>query len=348
MLLRSMLVLLLTSLVLAACSSEPTSTPTSGIAATATKAVANVTHLSTNTSVPQEEVLVSSPAPTSLATDILAVEESTEATGIPEGETEIITQTRQIDGMQMVYVPPGEFQMGSTRDQIEAIAFLCEQYPDAWNKCQPEQFERECPAHAVVLGGYWIDRSEVTNARYNQCVQAGDCRPSRLADDSQYNGEGYPVAGIPWKDAVDYCSWAGGRLPSEAEWEYAARGPENLIYPWGQEFVCEGGNFLDESTGCEDGYSGPSPVGIFPQGNSWVGAWDMTGNVWEWVADEFSPYPGASDGASNAVTSTDTHILRGGSWGYTPAFVRGAYRYPVPPEADYLAVGFRCAVSGEE
>ena len=238
--------------------------------------------------------------------------------------------------------------MGSTREQIEAVAPLCEQYPDAWNKCQPEQFEREYPAHTVTLGGFWIDRHEVTNAQYSLCVQAGACRPSRLTNDEKYNGGDFPAAGIPWRDAVDYCSWAGARLPTEAEWEFAARSPESLIYPWGQAFVCEGGNFLDESTDCEDGYSGSSPVGSFRQGDSWVGAWDMAGNVWEWVADEFSTYSGASETEANTVTSSDTHILRGGSWGYTPAFVRAAYRYPVPPEADYLAVGFRCAVSGEE
>ena len=344
----SLMLLLPTILVLAACESGLRSAPSNGIDAKPTQTVSVVISSPTNTSLAQEEVMTTSPAPTSAAIDLPAVEESAEAAGIPEGATEIVTDTRQIDGMEMAYVPPGEFQMGSSREQIEAIALLCEQYPDAWNKCQPDQFEREYPAHAVTSGGYWIDRSEVTNAQYNLCVQAGDCRPSRLANDVKYNAVDLPVAGIPWSDAVDYCSWAGGRLPSEAEWEYAARGPESLIYPWGQEFACEGGNFLDDSTGCEDEYSGSSPVGSFPEGDSWVGARDMAGNVWEWVMDEFRVYPGASEAASKAVTSTDTHILRGGSWGYTPAFLRAAYRYAVPAEADYLAVGFRCAVSWEE
>ena len=84
-------------------------------------------------------------------------------------------------------------------------------------------------------------------------------------------------------------------------------------------------------------------MGSFPQGDSWVGALDMAGNVWEWVGDEFGSYPDASQTKESSASSTDTHILRGGSWGYTPAFVRAAYRYPVQPEADYLAVGFRCA-----
>ena len=331
---------------LAACGSGLRSTPSTGTDAKPTQTVSVVMSSPKSTSLAQEEVVTPSPAPTLTAIDLPTVEVSAKAEGIPEGGTEIVTDTRQIDGMEMVYVPPGTFQMGSSREQIEAIAILCEQYPDAWNKCQPDQFEREYPAHAMTLGGYWIDRSEVTNAQYDQCVQAGDCRPSRLANDVKYNGMDLPVAGIPWSDAVDYCAWVGARLPSEAEWEYAARGSENLIYPWGNDFICDGGNFLDDSTGCEDGYSGSSPVGSFPEGDSWVGAWDMAGNVWEWVIDEFSAYPGASETEANPRASTDTHILRGGSWGYTPAFVRAAYRYPVPPEADYLAVGFRCAADG--
>jgi len=348
MVIKSMLGLLLASMVLAACASRIRSTPSNGIEAKPTQTVSVVISSPTNTSRSQEEVVTPSPVPVTNTTDLPAVEESTEATSIPEQGVEMSTRTRQIDGKKMVYVPPGTFQMGSSREQIEAIALLCEQYPDAWNKCQPDQFEREYPAHSVTLDAYWIDRHEVTNAQYSLCVQAGACRPSRLTDDDMYNGGESPVAGIPWSDALDYCSWAGGRLPSEAEWEFAARGPENLIYPWGNDFICDKGNFLDDSTACEDGYSGPSPVGSFPEGNSWVGARDMAGNVWEWVMDEFRVYPGASEAASKAVTSADTHILRGGSWGYTPAFVRAVYRYPVPPGVDYLAVGFRCAVSGEE
>ena len=340
--------LLPTSLVLAACASGLMLTPGTGTDAKPTQTVSVVISSPTNTSQPQVKVLTPSPALVTTSTDLPVEEPSPSAACISEGGDEVVTQTRKIDDMEMVYVPAGAFLMGSTREQIEAVAPLCDQYPDAWNKCQPEQFEREYPAHVVTLDAYWIDRHEVTNAQYTLCVQAGACRPSRLSNDDKYNGGDFPAAGIPWRDAVDYCSWAGVRLPSEAEWEYAARGPESLIYPWGQAFVCEGGNFLDESTGCEDGYSGSSPVGSFRQGDSWVGAWDMAGNVWEWVADEFSAYAGASVNEANTVTSSDTHILRGGSWGYTPAFVRAAYRYPVPPEADYLAVGFRCADLGED
>jgi formylglycine-generating enzyme required for sulfatase activity len=176
-------------------------------------------------------------------------------------------------------------------------------------------------------------------------VEAGGCQPSRLENNPAYNGADFPVAGLPWQDAVDYCIWVGGRLPTEAEWEYAARGTQASIFPWGDFFQCEGGNLYDPDTGCEDGFSEPAPVESFPAGDSWCGASDLTGNVWEWVADQFGEYPSGTYTAANPSTTTAKHVLRGGSWGYPPAFSRSAYRYIVPPDANYLAVGFRCAVS---
>jgi formylglycine-generating enzyme required for sulfatase activity len=196
----------------------------------------------------------------------------------------------------------------------------------------------------VTLDGFWLDQTEVTNAQYSLCVEAGDCRPSRLAGDPAYNQAGYPVAGIPWQDAATYCVWAGGRLPTEAEWEYAARGSEGRVYPWGDEFDCAGGNFGDEITGCDDGYAGPAPVGRFPGGSSWCGALDMAGNAWEWVADAYGAYSAEDQTNPTGPADGDERILRGGSWAYYPPFLRAAHRYPVPRTADYLAVGFRCAI----
>jgi formylglycine-generating enzyme required for sulfatase activity/L-ascorbate metabolism protein UlaG (beta-lactamase superfamily) len=258
------------------------------------------------------------------------------------------TWTRSTDGMVMIYVPGGTFQMGSTDAQIDEAMALCEQYPDEYGKCEVETFEEESPQHAVTLDGFWIDRTEVTNAQYTLCVADGACRKSRLADQPAYNDDDYPVAGIPWQDAADYCGWSGGRLPTEAEWEYAARGPEGRVYPWGDEFDCGRGNFWDDATGCDDGYREPAPVGSFPTGASWCGALDMAGNAWEWVADVYGPYPAEAETDPAGPATGSERILRGGSWGYLPAFVRSAYRYPVPPTANYLAVGFRCVVpSGE-
>ncbi len=255
------------------------------------------------------------------------------------------TWTRPGDSMEMVYVPTGSFLMGSSPAQIDGAIALCQQYPDDYGKCEQQPFEAESPQHPVVLSGFWIDRTEVSNAQYSLCVQDGDCRRSRLAGNGAYNGDDLPVAGIPWQDAADYCAWAGGRLPSEAEWEYAARGESGYIFPWGDAFDCAGGNLWDAYTGCDDGYtSGPAPVGRFPAGISWCGALDMAGNVWEWVEDYFAPYRQEEETDPSGAKSGEERILRGGSWGYGPAFVRTAYRYAVPATADYLAVGFRCVI----
>jgi Tol biopolymer transport system component/formylglycine-generating enzyme required for sulfatase activity len=258
------------------------------------------------------------------------------------------TWARSTDGMTMVYVPGGTFQMGSTNAQIKGAMSLCDQYPDEYGKCKAVNFETESPQHAVTLDGFWIDRTEVSNAQYALCVADGACPESRLASDPTYNGDDYPVAGVPWQDAMDYCAWAGGRLPTEAQWEYAARGTASYVYPWGNEFDCQGGNFWDEGTGCDDGHPKPAPVGSFPAGISWCGALDMAGNAWEWVADVHSPYPVEAQENPTGPATGSERILRGGSWGYLPAFVRTAYRYPVPPTADYLAVGFRCAIPAGE
>ena len=258
------------------------------------------------------------------------------------------TRTRPADGMTMIYVPGGTFLMGSDDAQIDIARALCEEYPDDYGKCKQAPFEDESPQYAVTLEGFWLDRTEVTNAQYTLCVADGACRRPRLASDPIYNGDGYPVAGIPWQDAVDYCTWAGGRLPTEAEWEYAARGTEGAIFPWGDEFDCAGGSFWDSGTGCDDGYPKPAPVGSYPQGTSWCGAVDMAGNVWERVANLYGSYPVEAQTNPKGPVSGSERILRGGSWGYLPAFLRTAYRYPVPPTADYLAVGFRCAASTDD
>jgi formylglycine-generating enzyme required for sulfatase activity len=246
--------------------------------------------------------------------------------------------------MAMVYVPGGTFQMGSTDFRVEATLRLCEEYPDPWGKCELERFQVESPQHTVALDGFWLDRTEVTHAQYSRCVEAGACMPSRLAGDAAYNQADYPVAGIPWQDAAAYCAWAGGRLPTEAEWEYAARGSEGRVYPWGDDFDCAGGNFGDDITGCDDGYGEAAPVGSFPAGASWCGALDMAGNAWEWVADAYGAYPAQEQTNPTGPAAGDERILRGGSWAYYAPFLRTAHRYPVPPTADYLAVGFRCAV----
>ncbi|MFH2040499.1 MAG: FG-GAP-like repeat-containing protein [Chloroflexota bacterium] len=156
--------------------------------------------------------------------------------------------TRSSDGMVMLFVPGGNFQMGSSDDDLDAT---------------PDEF----PQRSITLDAYWIDQTEVSNAQYVLCVEQGKCRESRVAGNPAYNGSRLPVTGVSWQDAVDYCEWAGGRIPTEAEWEYASKGRENLIYPWGNEFDGSLLNFCDANcdenwaeTTINDGYTESAPV----------------------------------------------------------------------------------------
>lgn len=154
------------------------------------------------------------------------------------------TRTRSTDGMEMVYVPAGTFQMGSNDVQVEEARVLCEQYPDEYGKCQDADFTSESPPHAVTLDGFWIDRTEVTNAQYGLCAASGACPEARLADSPAYNGEDYPVAGIPWQDAGDLLrlGWraaaGGGRVGIRRP------GPRWHSVPLGERIRLRRGQFL--------------------------------------------------------------------------------------------------------
>jgi formylglycine-generating enzyme required for sulfatase activity len=189
------------------------------------------------------------------------------------------------DGMILLFVPAGEFRMGSEDGGSD-----------------------EKPVHKVYLDSFWIDQTEVTNAMYAKCVSDGECiQPSGLTyyNDSHYSN--HPVIYVSWNDAVAYCSWTDRRLPTEAEWEKAASWDElkraKYVYPWGFEFDCKKGNFLDRISNC-DVFPITSPVGSYSTGASPYGVLDMAGNVWEWVSNLYQPYPySAMDGRERLGTS---------------------------------------------
>jgi formylglycine-generating enzyme required for sulfatase activity len=234
----------------------------------------------------------------------------------------------------MVYVPAGEFEMGSTDAEVDDAMQLCDEYHGG---CDRGWFEDEQPAHAVELDGFWIDQTEVTNAQYALCVADGDCEESGYADDGDYNGDDYPVVGVDWYNAAAYCQWAGARLPTEAEWEYAARGPQGHTFPWGKDApTCQ----LAQCGAC----SGRTvPVGSLPDGASWCEALDMAGNVWEWVADWYGDYPSGRQVNPTGPSSGADRVLRGGSWVWNPNYVRGAHRREGTPGYGHSDRGFRCA-----
>jgi formylglycine-generating enzyme required for sulfatase activity/Tfp pilus assembly protein PilF len=259
------------------------------------------------------------------------------------------TWVRPADGMIMVYVPAGEFQMGSSDDQIDALPDLC---PPGQDDCPLGTLkDEEQPAHTVAVDGFWLDLTPVTIGQYFACMTEGDCEYGRPISFELPKAD-RPMVWVNWGQAREYCTWAGGRLPTEAEWEYAARGPSAWIFPWGNEFDGTQLNYCDarcQEAGADlrfdDGYADLGPVAAYPSGASWCGALDMAGGVWEWVADWFGRY--TADRQTNPAGSSEGEhrVLRGGAWNTAPYLTRNSTRGWNVPDTSGPNIGFRCASS---
>jgi formylglycine-generating enzyme required for sulfatase activity len=259
-----------------------------------------------------------------------------------------------MDDSVMLFVPAGAFWMGSTDEDIDAILAEC-------SDCQRNWYVDEQPQHEVTLDAFWIDRTEVTNAQYRRCVEDGACNPPlrkrSYTRDSYYGDpefDNYPVVYTDWEQANAYCTWASKRLPTEAEWEKAARGTEGLLYPGGHAFdgnlvnLCDANCTLDwKNEDWDDGYPDTAPVGSYEDGASLYGALDMAGNVWEWVADWYGEdyYANSPDSNPQGPDSATSRVLRGGSWVSRWYDVRAANRADDYPVSSINQFGFRCAVS---
>jgi formylglycine-generating enzyme required for sulfatase activity len=200
----------------------------------------------------------------------------------------------------------------------------------------------ERPAHDVAVAGFQIDRFEVTNALFDAFAQATGYQTENEQKGSSQTWQSHftpetvnnPVVVVSWNDAVAYCEWAGKRLPTEAEWEFAARGTDGRIYPWGNEYD------PSKFNGKTSGIRGTVHVGSYPAGASAFGADDMAGNVWEWTADWYQAYP---DGAPSSFFGEKFRVTRGGGWFDEGKQVRTSNRSSADPTAANDDLGFRCA-----
>jgi formylglycine-generating enzyme required for sulfatase activity len=253
-------------------------------------------------------------------------------------------------GIEQVWVTADCFRQGSNS-------------PDGWAGLEasaPSWAKRamayEVPAHEVCLSaGYWIDRYEVTNAAFQAFVEAGGYDQQALWSAQGWNWKekigkalgvpsrcenadqpDHPRACITWYEAEAYAAWRGGTLPTEAQWEYAARGPQALIFPWG--------NAWDASRANVVGATGTAAVGTYPNGVSWVGAHDMSGNVMEWVSDWFDTkyYKQGVRLDPQGPEKGSKKVEKGGWWGSHPFVARAAYRhYEDPPSYQDHHIGVR-------
>ncbi|MFM7174568.1 MAG: formylglycine-generating enzyme family protein, partial [Caldilinea sp.] len=248
-----------------------------------------------------------------------AVVSAVNSTGSSTAQAPVIGVLHGWKPMEEILIPAGSFQMGCDSSNP---AETC----SSW----------EQPLHMVILSDYYIDKYEVTNARYKICVDAGGCTPSGSVDSY------YPVSNVSWYAARAFCAWAGKRLPTEAEWEKAARGnSDTRKYPWGNDAPdCTKLNYAN----CV-GYT--SQVGSYPSGASPYGVMDMAGNVWEWVNDWYSDSYYRESGITNpqGPATGESRVLRGGAWDYDDRDVRSALRGSSGPDNWGNDLGFRCVRS---
>ena len=231
--------------------------------------------------------------------------------------------------IEMIPIPSATFKMGS--DKVGS---------------------GEKPVHSVTLSGFQISRSEITVAQYRACVEAGACQKpggGYYCNWGKEDRDNHPINCVTWHQAVVFCKWAGGRLPTEAEWEYAARGNDGRRFPWGnQEATCQYAAMCDGETkeGTGTTYSGCGkdstwPVCSKPAGNSKDGLCDMAGNVWEWVSDWYGDYPAAPQKDPKGPTKGELKVLRGGSWDSIPKNCQSAVRNGYLPDVQNYDAGFR-------
>ena len=300
-------------LLLSACTA--TATPGPVIESTATLA-------QTNTPLPDPSPTIQVVVPTPTLTVTIQVSPTAEPAA---------HRVSPVDGMPQVYIQAGTFRMGGL---------------------DVRRAPNELPDHDVTLDAFWIDQLEVTNAMFTLCVSAGACdspqnlrsqRRNEYFDNPEFKD--YPVVYVDWNMAKAYCEWRGADLPTEAQWEKAARASDEPTYPWGNELDCNKANYTNGSRVC---VGGTTKVGSYESGKSPYGVYDMAGNVWEWVADWYSEsYYSTSISSSNPFGPDfgRARVARGGSWTRPQGEIRSANRINYAPTYYNFDLGFRCAAA---
>ncbi|HEX7672423.1 MAG TPA: SUMF1/EgtB/PvdO family nonheme iron enzyme [Polyangiaceae bacterium] len=250
----------------------------------------------------------------------------------------------------MLRVPAGSFAMGSSGEDVLGALLDCQREPRS-TECDPSVFGNEGPPRTVRLSAYWLDRTEVTVKDYARCVAVGRCSAIPFAEGARrFERPAYPASLLTWDEARNYCAFRGARLPTEAEFERAARGPSGRKYPWGNVYSVHASNhgkFSFDASDPSDGFAELAEVGSFPAGRTPEGFLDLAGNVSEWVSDRYAPTYSETDLVDPrglAVSgSSPGRVVRGGSYESAAPWLRGAARVAMDPSTRRPTIGFRCA-----
>ncbi len=237
-----------------------------------------------------------------------------------------------------VYLRALELDLGSTESEVLSALLRCQREPLP-DRCDEATFANEAPTHRQRIAAFWLARTEVTVAEYERCVVAGRCRSPSVEDGAaRFQRLDYPVTQVSFEDASRYCAWRSGRLPTEAEFERAARGASRRAFPWGNSFngrLANHGRLGIDVTDSSDGFVELAPVGSFPDGATPEGILDLAGNVEEWTTDPFSPSYGSP--------ATAERVVRGGHFASAAPWLRAAARAGRAPDTRQPTLGFRCA-----
>ena len=238
----------------------------------------------------------------------------------------------KVEAEDMILIPEGPFIMGSSEADILWAAKHFHSESLDW-------YRDETPAHTVSLPDFKIDKYEVSVGKYRLYMEATGKPAPREFVNVRLNHPLQPVVSVSWHEAKDYCLWSKKRLPTELEWEKAARGKDKRYYPWGNKPDALNANVRGKG----DNYRNTSPVGKFPEGASPYGVMDMSGNVWEWTENWYQPHPGNEH--SNDLYGERFKVIKGGSWYSTLDLSRPAIRGKALPEQKKNYIGFRCVAS---